>query len=59
MFQYLVFLVLLASGKFSHEGLHVIDHKKNFRTFFFDSTMYKGDLSISRFKKLTSEFLSC
>ena len=40
MFQYLVFLVLLASGKFSHEGLHVIDHEKNFRTFFFDFTMY-------------------
>lgn len=29
MFQYLVFLVLVASGKFSHEGVHAIDHEKN------------------------------
>ena len=29
MLQYVVFLVLLTSGKFSHEALHVLDHEKS------------------------------
>ena len=48
MFQFLMFLVLLSSGKFSHEGLHVLDHEKNFLV-----RLHYVRRSVLRFKKLT------
>ena len=48
MFQFLMFLVLLSSGKFSHEVLHVLDHEKNFLV-----RLHYVRRSVLRFKKLT------